>query len=159
MPLAFAVVGVIGFWYPQVFGNGKDIAHECFLGVGGLGLFAALWMLKPLATAITLGSGAAGGVFTPFLATGALFGAMTGVLWIHWWPGSPLGAFALIGAAAMIGASMQAPLAGLVIVMELTRTGYALALPLMMATVIATALSRRVDGYSVYSARLPRRNL
>jgi len=159
MPLAFAVVGVIGFWYPQVFGNGKDIAHECFLGVGGLGLFAALWMLKPLATAITLGSGAAGGVFTPFLATGALFGAMTGVLWIHWWPGSPLGAFALIGAAAMIGASMQAPLAGLVIVMELTRTGYALALPLMMATVIATALSRRVDGYSVYSARLPRRNI
>jgi len=36
------------------------------------------------------------------------------------WPGTPVGAFALIGAAAMIGASMQAPLAGLVLVAELT---------------------------------------
>jgi len=159
MPLAFALVGVIGFWYPEIFGNGKDIAHQCFLGVGGLTLFVALWMLKPFATALTLGSGAAGGVFTPFLATGALFGAAAGTLWVHVWPGSPVGAFALIGAAAMIGAAMQAPLAGLVLVMELTRSGFALALPLMTATLIATALSRRIDGYSIYSARLPRRTI
>ena len=114
MPLAFAVLGVIGIWYPQLFGNGKDMAHEAFLGVGGIGLLFALFALKPLVTAMMLGSGAAGGVFTPFLATGALFGAFFGALWIHLWPGTPVGAFALVGAAAMIGASMQAPLAGLV---------------------------------------------
>jgi len=124
--------------------------------VGSIGLLAALWILKPLVTTATLGSGAAGGVFTPFLATGALFGALTGNLWIHVWPGSPVGAFALIGAAAMIGASMQAPLAGLVLVLELTHTGFALALPMMLATLIATAVSRQVDGYSIYSARLSR---
>ena len=38
MPLAFAVLGVIGIWYPQLFGNGKDMAHEAFLGIGGIGL-------------------------------------------------------------------------------------------------------------------------
>lgn len=157
MPVAFAVLGVLGIWYPQLFGNGKDVAHEAFLGIGGLGLLFALFALKPLVTAMMLGSGAAGGVFTPFLATGALFGAFFGALWIHMWPGTPVGAFALVGAAAMIGASMQAPLAGLVIVLELTHSGFSLAIPMMAATVIATFMVRQIDGYSIYSARLPRR--
>jgi CIC family chloride channel protein len=158
MPLAFAVLGVIGIWYPQLFGNGKDMAHQAFLGFGGIGLLLALFALKPIVTAMMLGSGAAGGVFTPFLATGALFGAFFGALWIHLWPGTPIGAFAIVGAAAMIGASMQAPLAGLVLVFELTHTGFALAVPMMAATLIATFLVRQIDGYSIYSARLPRRD-
>jgi H+/Cl- antiporter ClcA len=157
MPVAFGVLGVIGIWYPQLFGNGKDMAHEAFLGVGGIGLLFALFALKPLVTAMMLGSGAAGGVFTPFLATGALFGAFFGALWIHMWPGTPVGAFALVGAAAMIGASMQAPLAGLVLVLEFTHSGFSLAIPMMAATAIATFLVRQIDGYSIYSARLPRR--
>jgi chloride channel protein, CIC family len=158
MPLAFAVLGVIGIWYPQLFGNGKDMAHQAFLGIGGIGLLLALFALKPIVTAMMLGSGAAGGVFTPFLATGALFGAFFGALWVHLWPGTPIGAFAIVGAAAMIGASMQAPLAGLVLVFELTHTGFALAVPMMAATLIATFLVRQIDGYSIYSARLPRRD-
>jgi chloride channel protein, CIC family len=157
MPVAFLVLGVIGIWYPQLFGNGKDMAHQAFLGIGGIGLLFALFALKPLVTAMMLGSGAAGGVFTPFLATGALFGAFFGALWIHMWPGTPVGAFALVGAAAMIGASMQAPLAGLVLVLELTHNGLSLAIPMMAATLIATFLVRQIDGYSIYSARLPRR--
>jgi H+/Cl- antiporter ClcA len=157
MPLAFAVVGLIGFRYPQLFGNGKDMAHDAFLGVGSLGLLFALFALKPLVTALTLGSGAAGGVFTPFLATGAALGACIGLVWGHLWPGSPVGAFALIGAAAMIGASMQAPLAGLVLVIELSHTGFNLMIPMMTATAIATLIVRQIDGYSIYSARLPRR--
>jgi uncharacterized protein YndB with AHSA1/START domain len=72
------------------------------------------------------------------------------------WPGSPTGAFALVGAAAMIGAAMQAPLAGLVLVLELTHSSFSLALPMMSATLIATFVVRQVDGYSIYSARLPR---
>jgi CIC family chloride channel protein len=159
MPAAFAILGLIGIRYPQLFGNGKDMAHQALLGVGGAGLLFALFALKPLVTAMTLGSGAAGGLFTPFLATGALFGAFFGALWIHLWPGTPVGAFALVGAAAMMGAAMQAPLAGLVIVFELTHSGFSLAIPMMAATVIATFLVRQVDGYSIYSARLPRRDV
>ena len=157
MPLAFAVVGVAGIWYPQLFGNGKDMAHEAFLGLGSAGLLFALFALKPFVTALTLGSGASGGVFTPFLATGAVLGGFLGVVWTHFWHGAPIGAFALIGAAAMVGASMQAPLAGLVLVMELSHSGFSLAIPMMTATVIATFVVRHVDGYSIYSARLPRR--
>jgi H+/Cl- antiporter ClcA len=157
MPLAFVVVGVLGLWYPQLFGNGKGMAHNAFLGLGGVGLLFALFALKPLVTALTLGSGAAGGLFTPFLATGAVLGGFLGALWTHLWPGSPLGAFAVVGAAAMISATMQAPLAGLVLVLELTRVGSALMIPMIAATVVAALIVRQVDGYSIYTARLPRR--
>jgi len=157
MPPAFLVVGVLGLWYPQLFGNGKDMAHQAFLGVGSTGLLFALFALKPLVTALTLGSGAAGGVFTPFLSTGAVLGGLLGAAWIHLWPGTPVGAFALIGAAAMIGATMQAPLVGLVLVLELTHGGFSIMIPMMAATVIATLLVRQIDGYSIYTARLPYR--
>jgi chloride channel protein, CIC family len=155
--VAFSILGLIGFAYPQLFGNGKDVAHGAFLGLGSLELALALFALKPLVTAMCLESGATGGLFTPTLATGALLGEFLGFIWIHIWAGSSVGAFAMVGAAAMIGASMQAPLAGLVLVLELTHSGFALMVPMIAATALATAVARYVDGYSIYSARLSAR--
>jgi chloride channel protein, CIC family len=155
MLTAFGALGLIGFAYPQLFGNGKDMAHDALVGQGTLLVFLALFILKPLVTALCLESGAAGGVFTPTLSTGAAFGAFVGLAWSHLWTGSPVGAYAMVGAAAMIGAAMQAPLAGLVLVIELTRSGFQLMVPMIAATAIATAVSRYIDGYSIYSARLP----
>lgn len=153
--VAFAILGVIGIGYPQLFGNGKDMAHEVFLGGGTLLLLLALSALKPFVTSLAIGSGASGGLFTPFMSTGAVFGGFLGILWSHLWPGSPVGAFALVGAAAMIGSSMQAPLSALALVLELTHTSFNLMVPMIAATVVATAIARYVDGYSIYSARLP----
>ncbi|HET9058738.1 MAG TPA: chloride channel protein [Acidimicrobiales bacterium] len=152
---SFGLLGLIGWQYPQLFGNGKDAAHDVFIGHGTVLVFLALFALKPLVTAAALGSGASGGVFTPTLATGALLGGCLGGLWSHVWPGGAVGAYAMIGAAAMIGASMQAPLCGLALVLELTHSGFSLMVPMMLATVLATAVSRYLDGYSIYSARLP----
>jgi H+/Cl- antiporter ClcA len=151
--VAFGILEVIGFAYPQLFGNGKDMAHDAFLGTGGLTLLLALSALKPLVTALCLGSGASGGLFTPTLSTGAVLGGAAGIAWSLAWPGSPSGAYALLGAAAMLGAAMQAPLAGLALTLELTHGGFAIMIP-MIATVTATAVARYVDGYSIYSARL-----
>ncbi|HTV12723.1 MAG TPA: chloride channel protein [Acidimicrobiales bacterium] len=155
MIFAFGALGLIGFAYPQLFGNGKDMAHDVFLSQGGVWLLLALAMLKPLVTAGCLKSGAAGGVFTPTLSTGAVLGGFLGLVWSQLWPGSPAGAYAMVGAAAMIGAAMQAPLSGVVLVLELTQTGFQLLVPMIAATAIATAVARYVDGYSIYSARLP----
>ncbi|QMU74701.1 chloride channel protein [Streptacidiphilus sp. PB12-B1b] len=152
---AFAVLGVVGIWYPQLFGNGKDMAHDAFVGTGTMSLFAVLFVLKPLLTSLCLASGASGGLFTPVLSTGAVFGALLGAAWSQLWPGSPTGAYAMVGAAAMIGAGMQAPLVGLVLVLELTHTSFGLMIPMIAATVTATAVARHIDGYSIYSARLP----
>jgi chloride channel protein, CIC family len=153
--LAFGILGVIGIWYPQLFGNGKDMADDAFLGIGSIGLLLTLFALKPLVTALCLGSGASGGLFTPTLATGAVLGGALGMAWSLAWPGSPSGAFAMVGAAAMIGAAMQAPLAALALVLELTHSGFGLMVPMAAATVTATAVAFYVDGYSIYSARLP----
>ncbi len=152
---AFAVVGCMGIAYPQLFGNGKDMVHDALVGAGSAGLFAVLFFLKPIATGLCIGSGANGGLFTPTLSTGAVLGASLGLAWSLVWSGSPVGAFAMVGAAAMIGASMQAPLAGLAIVLELTHSGFSVVIPMLAATAGATAVARYVDGYSIYSARLP----
>ena len=152
--IAFTMLGLIGIRYPQLFGNGKDMAHDAFVGSGSLALFAVLFLLKPIVTSLCLGSGASGGLLTPVLATGAVFGGALGIIWNHVWAGSPVGAYAMIGAAAMIGAGMQAPLTAIAFVLELTHSGFAIMVPIALATVTATAVARHVDGYSIYSARL-----
>jgi len=152
---AFGLLGLAGVAYPQLFGNGKGLAHMVFLGQGGLLLLVALFALKPIFTAACLGSGASGGLFTPTMSTGAVFGAALGLVWTHYLPGSPIGAFAIIGATAAIGASMQAPFTALVLVLELTHNGFELMVPLIAATTIATVVARALDGYSIYTARLP----
>ncbi|GAB2458548.1 voltage-gated chloride channel family protein [Jatrophihabitans fulvus] len=152
--LAFALLAVIALAYPQLYGNGRGMARDAFVGVGSLGTLASLAVLKPLVTALCLGAGASGGLFTPVMSTGAVLGGAFGVLWSDLWPGSPVGAYALLGAAAMIGAGMQAPLAAVALVLELTHSGFALMVPIVVATVLATAVARWIDGYSIYTARL-----
>ena len=152
--LAFGILGLTGLAYPQLFGNGKDMAHDAFLGRDGLVLLLALFALKPLVTALCLGSGASGGLFTPTLSTGAMLGGAAGIIWSLAWPGSPAGAYALVGAAAMLGAAMQAPLAGLALTLELSHGGFSLLIPMIAATVTATVIARKIDGYSIYTARL-----
>jgi CIC family chloride channel protein len=85
--IAFGLLGLTGIWYPQLFGNGLDMARDAFLGIGSLGLLLTLFALKPLVTALCLGSGASGGLFTPMLSTGAVLGGALGIAWsLAWLP-------------------------------------------------------------------------
>lgn len=155
---AFGVLGVVAAGLPQVLGNGQDLAQQAFtIGTASppVALVALLFAAKPLVTAWCLGSGASGGLFTPTLATGALLGVVLGAGWSSLWPGPALGGYALIGAAAMIGAAMQTPLAALALVVELTRSADSLIVPMVIATTLATTVARYLDGYSLYSSRLP----
>jgi H+/Cl- antiporter ClcA len=86
-----------------------------------------------------------------------VLGGFLGGAWSLLRPGTPIGAFAMVSAAAMLGASMQAPLAALALVLELTHSGFQVMAPMIAAVVIATAVTRHVDGYSIYSARLAAR--
>jgi H+/Cl- antiporter ClcA len=125
-----------------------------FAAVYNVPLGGALFTAEILLGSLCLGSGMSGGLFTPVLSTGAAFGGVLGAAWSLLWPGVPSGAYAMIGAAALIGAAMQAPLSALVLVLELTHVGFGLVLPMTVAVVTATAVARWVDGYSIYSARL-----
>lgn len=153
--VAFGILAVIGLHYPQLFGNGQDMAHDVFLGGGSFALLFGLFALKPIVTSLCIGSGASGGLFTPVMSTGAVLGGLLGMAWSLVWPGASVGSYAMIGAAAMIGAGMQAPLCALVLVLELTHSGFSIVVPMMAATGLATLVSRAIDGYSIYTARLP----
>lgn len=157
--IAFALLGGVALAYPQVLGNGKDVAHRAFLSSGGqaAALLLAIVLLKPLMTAVCLGSGVTGGLFTPTLSLGAALGALLGEVWVHVGGTSPVGAFAVVTAAAMIGAAMQTPLTALALLIELTRTVDTLIVPMIAATMLATVVARYLDGYSIYSSRLPAR--
>jgi H+/Cl- antiporter ClcA len=133
MTVIFAAVGAAAIAFPALLGNGKGPAQLAFDGTLSITGLVALLLLKPLATAACLGSGARGGLLTPAVATGALLGALTGNLWVLVWPGAPTAAFAIIGAAAVLATTQRAPLCAIVLVMEFTQTGLDLLIPMLIA--------------------------
>lgn len=153
-PLAvFIVLGLIAVKYPLLLGNGVDLAQFAFTGRGILLIFIVLTTLKPLATSATLRSGASGGLFTPTLSFGAILGALLGQLWGMFWAGSPDASYAVISAAAMMAAAMEAPATAIVFMIELTNND-ATMVPMLVAVVGATLVARRFNLRSIYSARL-----
>jgi chloride channel protein, CIC family len=155
VPIAvFTALGAVAIVYPQLLGNGKNLVQLALVAQLGVALLAVLLVLKPIATAACLGSGAPGGLFTPTLAYGVLLGGLLGKGWSELWPGAPLGSYAIIGGAAVLGASMQGPLAAVVLLLELTHRADALMVPVLLAVVEATVLARVLRAPSIYSARV-----
>ena len=152
--VVFTALGALAIAYPQLLGNGKPVVQLALVAKLSVALLAVLLVLKPLVTAACLGSGAPGGLFTPTLAYGVLLGGLLGEGWAQIWPGAPLGGYAIIGGAAVLAASMQGPLAAVVLLLELTHHADALMVPTLIAVVEATVLARVMGAPSIYSARL-----
>jgi H+/Cl- antiporter ClcA len=153
-PLVLAVVGLLSIVFPELLGNGQDVAQLLFLHPLEPIVLAALVFVRPIATISAVASGAPGGLFTPSLAAGALVGAALGQLWLGVHPGGEIGLYALLGAGAMLAATTQGPISSLVLMMELTGQARAFALPMLATIVIATATARLIEWRSVYEARL-----
>jgi H+/Cl- antiporter ClcA len=100
-----------------------------------------------------LGSGVPGGLFTPSLALGALFGGVLGQVWSLLWPGVPPGLFAVLGAGAVLAATTHGPISAVVLVMELTARDRSFILPLIVVVATATIVARTLDQRSIYDAR------
>ncbi len=143
LPAAFLVVGLIASRLPSVLGNGQASAQTQFDAqwAAGAGLAFALLVLfaKTVTTFLTIRAGGWGGVLTPAVALGAGLGAVIGLPWASAWPGSEVAAFAFIGAAAFLGASMNAPFTGLILVIEFTAQGPTILVPAVLAVGGATA--------------------
>jgi H+/Cl- antiporter ClcA len=151
---ALALLGGVSIVFPQLLGNGKDIAQLAFSGEASLGLLLPLVILKPAVTALCLGSGAPGGLFTPSLSFGAILGGIVGQVWMALWPGSPPGLFALLGAGAVLAATTQGPISSVVLMLELTGRDRSFILPLLLTVVTATLVSRSIEPRSIYEVRL-----
>jgi len=154
------MIGIVGLWLPQVMGIGYESMDRVFEAKFVWWMLLLLFFGKILATSLTLGSGGSGGVFAPSLFMGAMFGGMFGIF-VNWlFPSftAPPGAYALVGMGAMVGGTTHAPLAAMIIVFEMT-DDYRIILPLMLAVVISTLVSKRLDFNSIYTQKLARRGI
>jgi CIC family chloride channel protein len=157
--VVLTLVGVAAVWSPELLGNGYDTVNAALLGQLPWRWLIVLPLLKMLLTAGSSAAGVPGGLFTPSLFYGALVGGALGAGLDALWPGTaPAGAYALIGMAAVLAGTTHAAVTAVLMIFEMTGN-YGMMLPLMLACVIATAVSRRLEGNSLYTGVLRRRNV
>ncbi len=108
-----------------------------------------------MATLASYSSGGVGGIFSPILAIGSLLGTVVGWLQreLPWADSTPIGAFALVGMGTFFAAVIRAPITSVLILFELTGN-YGLMLPLMLANMAASLISKRMNPLPVYDALL-----
>jgi len=154
------LVGVVAIGLPAVVGNGYEPLNQLLDGSIDAQLLILLLVAKIVATSGSVGSGVPGGIFTPVLLAGGIVGTLWGQFTALFWdvPGAHIGSYALVGMAATTAASIHAPLTAAVLVFELSGD-YAIALPLLLVTSVAIAVSRTLGAMSVYEAELTRRGL
>lgn len=160
------MVGAIAIAFPQVLGVGYQ-ATDIALNPRAAGPLAFdLWLLialavaKLVATAISLGFGFGGGIFSPSLVLGAFMGGAFGIVASSVFPhlSSDIGAYTLIGMAAVAAATLGAPISTILIAFELTGD-YKLTIGVMVAVVIASLLAQSLYGRSFFQWQLERRGL
>lgn len=144
LPVAFALVGLVSVWFPEVLGNGRatglvsmnaSLDDRAVLGLAPVLLLLVLGLAKAATTAVTIGAGAVGGTLTPSIAVGSAVGGGLGGLWLLLWPTgtSSLAAFAFVGAGAFLATTMRAPFTALVLVLEFTQRGTEILVPSLLA--------------------------
>jgi CIC family chloride channel protein len=122
------------------------------------GLLMLLFVLKLIATTISLGSGASGGIFSPSLYLGATLGAAFAAATAPILPHSGLlpSSAAIIGMAAMVGAGTGGVMTAIVMVFEMTRD-YAIIVPVTVAVALAAGVRRALIGETIYTIKLRHR--
>jgi CIC family chloride channel protein len=132
------VVGSIGMLVPEVMGIGYDTVNASLLGQYSASFLLLMVVLKLLATSTCISMGIPGGMIGPVLFIGVTLGDAIGELvgMSLFQLNTPPGFFGLLGMAAMMGASLQAPLAALTALLELTHNPQ-LIMPGMLAVVVA----------------------
>jgi len=123
-----------------------------------VGLLTLLFALKLLATCISLGCGASGGIFSPSLYMGATLGAAFATAAAVLLPDAGLTApsAAIVGMAAVVGASTGGVMTAIVMVFEMTRD-YAIIVPVIVAVAVAAGVRRVLIGETIYTIKLRHR--
>lgn len=154
------LVGLIALVFPQVLGVGYGSMDAALKGQLTLYLLFALIVAKTAATAICLGSGFGGGVFSPSLFLGAMVGGAFGVLATEIFPDLSSGqaAYTLVGMGAVAGSVLGAPISTILIVFEMT-SDYALTIAVMVSVVIASVITTQAGIGSFFLWQLDRRGI
>ena len=152
-------VGGIGMAYPGAIGEGYGVARAAIQSELGAGLIFCLGLAlaKLVATGLTIGSAAPGGLFAPSLVIGSVVGVGFGRTLATFLPEDLAfageGSFGLVAMSGLVAGVMQAPLTGIFLVMEVT-AGYNVVLPLMIVSALSLVIVRRFERYSPYTVEL-----
>jgi len=145
--LAGAIIGLLALPVPQIMGIGYDTVNAALLGELSLMTLGAVAGFKLIATTVGLGLGLPGGLIGPTMVIGATAGAAVAAAVGYWLPVelSHLGFYAMMGMGAMMAATLQAPLAALTAMLELTGNPNII-LPGLLALITAGLSTRRLYG-------------
>ena len=156
------VVGILmylmmcGFGHYYVEGVGYATIQDVLSGLQHpLYLLILLFFAKLLATSLTLGSGASGGIFSPALFLGATSGAAWGVALNQLIPTLHVSpeVFAIVGMGAVVGGSTGAAMAAIVMIFEMT-LDYTVIIPMTLTVAISYAVRRSLISDSIYTRKL-----
>jgi len=147
------IVGIMGWFMPQVLGVGYDFVDIVLSGDFVLKVVVILAILKLVATPVCYGTGNAGGIFGPSLFIGATVGGAVGAvahtLFPHVTAGP--GAYALVGMGACFAGIVRTPMTSVIMIFEMTRD-YSIIVPLMIANMISYIISQKLQEEPIYEA-------
>lgn len=147
LPLAGVIMMPFAAFLPEVMGIGYDTVNATFMGELGLMTLLLISVAKLVVTATTTGLGMPNGLIGPILFIGATLGGAMGAIGGALFPeqASSTGFYAMLGMGAMMGAVLQAPLAALMALLELTHNPNII-LPGMLMITTATMVAHEVFG-------------
>lgn len=142
--------GLVSMWLPELYGFSYDAINKAIRGTESWENMIAIYLLKPVVAAFTVGSGGSGGMFAPSMKMGAMLGGMFGKVVNDLFPGmtAASGAYALVGMGALTAGIMRAPLTVILILFEVTGQ-YEIVLPIMFAAVTSAVVARLVYPYTM----------
>ncbi|NDQ58182.1 MAG: chloride channel protein [Acidipila sp.] len=147
------LVGLLGWFVPQVLGVGYGYVGYALNGNMALKLMALLVVLKLITVTTSYASGNAGGIFGPALFIGAMLGGCVGTLAHHFFPAytATPGAYALVGMGAVFAGIVRAPMTSVLMIFEMTQD-YAVIVPLMISNLVSLFISSRLQKQPIYEA-------
>ncbi len=157
LALGGLLLGMLFLVIPEVAGNGYSVVYSLLHTSWTWYAVVLILICKVLATALTVGSGAVGGVFTPALFVGAAFGTLFGqvLTWALPDMATDIYVYTLVGMGSFLGAAASAPFMAILMIFEMTLS-YQLVLPLMLASVVAYFVSRAVAEVAMYDVTIVR---
>ena len=153
-------VGIIAIFFPQVLGVGYEATDDALKGLIPFGFLILLVFAKVFATAITLGSGFGGGVFSPSLYVGAMTGGAFGFVAAAAFPdlASSPGLYAIIGMGAVAAPVLGAPISTVLMMFELIGD-FSVTVAAMIAIAVASIVTHQILGRSFFAWQLLRQGI
>ena len=156
--IAALVTGAFGIFYPEVLGLGVDVIFSFINHDLSVKLILILLGLKILLTTLCIGFGVFGGVFSPALFIGAATGQAMSNLLSQIYLFSPSAVLAVSGMAAVAACVVGAPLAVVMIILELTMS-YDYAIAALISTMVAVMVTNSIYGHSFFDKQLELRGI